>query len=110
MRKERKTISSQRVKGMGNLKLSRTGDSARALAAELEEADDLIIPIEEGVFGEHHIAADIGEVLDERAEGRQSADQITCFKSAGNAVQDVAVGPLAVREAERKGLGRTVDL
>lgn len=78
--------------------------------AALEEAGDLIIPIQQGVFGEDHIAADIGEVLDGRAEGRTTRDQITYFKSVGNAVQDVAVALLAVREAERKGLGQTIDL
>lgn len=78
--------------------------------AALEEAGDLIIPIRDGVFDDDHIAADIGEVLDGRAEGRTSADQITYFKSVGNAVQDVAVGLLAVREAERKGLGQAIEL
>jgi ornithine cyclodeaminase/alanine dehydrogenase-like protein (mu-crystallin family) len=78
--------------------------------AALEEAGDLIIPIRDGLFGEDHIVADIGEVLDGRAEGRTSADQITYFKSVGNAVQDVAVGLLALREAERRGLGQTMDL
>jgi len=78
--------------------------------AALEEAGDLIIPIREGLFGEDHIAADIGEVLDGRAEGRTSAAQMTYFKSVGNAVQDVAVGLLAVREAERLGLGQTIEL
>jgi alanine dehydrogenase len=78
--------------------------------AALEEAGDLIIPIRDGLFGEDHIVADIGEVLDGRAEGRTSADQITYFKSVGNAVQDVAVGLLALREAERRGLGQTMEL
>ncbi len=78
--------------------------------AALEEAGDLIIPIADGLFGEHHIAADIGEVLSGRAEGRRSRDEITYFKSVGNAVQDVAVGLRAVREAEAKGLGTTIDL
>jgi ornithine cyclodeaminase len=81
-----------------------------AREAVLEEAGDLIIPIRQGLFGEEHIAADIGEVLDGRAAGRSSPDQITYFKSVGNAVQDVAVGLLAVREAERRGLGRTIEL
>ena len=78
--------------------------------AALEEAGDLIVPIEKGVFGEDHVAADIGEVLSGRAEGRQARDQITYFKSVGNAVQDMAVGLRAVREAEARGLGRTIEL
>ena len=78
--------------------------------AALEEAGDLIIPIAGGLFGKDHIAADIGEVLSGEAEGRQSPDQITYFKSVGNAVQDVAVGLRAVKEAEARGLGRTIEL
>lgn len=78
--------------------------------AALEEAGDLIVPIGKGLFGEDHIAADIGEVLSGRAEGRQARDQITYFKSVGNAVQDMAVGLRAVREAEARGLGQVIEL
>jgi len=78
--------------------------------AALEEAGDLIIPIRDGVFGEDRIVADMGEVLDGRAEGRTNPDEVTYFKSVGNAVQDMAVGLLAVREGEARGLGTTVEL
>jgi alanine dehydrogenase len=78
--------------------------------AALEEAGDLIIPIREGVFGADHVAAELGEILAGRAPGRTSPDQVTYFKSVGNAVQDVAVGLLAVREAEARGLGATIEL
>ena len=37
-------------------------------------------------------------------------DQITFFKSVGNAVQDIAVAQLALREAERLNLGIDIDL
>lgn len=78
--------------------------------AALEETGDLIIPIEKGVFGEEHIAADIGEILAGEAEGRTSRDQITYFKSVGNAVQDMAVALATVREAQARGLGQTIEL
>ncbi len=78
--------------------------------AALEEAGDLIVPIGKGLFGEDHIAADIGEVLSGRAEGRQARDQITYFKSVGNAVQDMAVGLRAVQEAEARGLGQIIEM
>lgn len=81
-----------------------------AREAALAEAGDLIIPIEAGIFGEDHIVAEIGEVLAGDAPGRTSADEITCFKSVGTAVQDMAVGLLAVRQAEKRGLGSLVDL
>lgn len=78
--------------------------------AALEEAGDLVIPIRDGVFDEDHIAADIGEILSGKAEGRTSPEQITYFKSVGNAVQDMAVGLLALREAEARGLGQDIEI
>lgn len=60
----------------------------------LEEAGDLIIPIREGLIGEAHIRAEIGEVLAGLAPGRRSEDEVTLFKSVGNAVLDVAVAGL----------------
>ena len=62
----------------------------------LEEAGDLIIPLREGLIGPGHIRAEIGEVLAGTAPGRQSEDEITLFKSVGNAVEDLAVAGLVL--------------
>lgn len=43
-----------------------------------------------GLVGDHHIVGEIGEVLDGRLAGRQSADQVTAYKSLGHIVQDLA--------------------
>ena len=43
-----------------------------------------------GLIGDHHIVGEIGEVLDGRVAGRQSADQVTAYKSLGHIVQDLA--------------------
>ena len=43
-----------------------------------------------GLIGDDHIVAEIGEVLSGKVEGRQSADQITAYKSLGHIVQDLA--------------------
>jgi ornithine cyclodeaminase len=43
-----------------------------------------------GLVGDDHIAAEIGEVLAGLKEGRQSADQVTVYKSLGHIVQDLA--------------------
>jgi ornithine cyclodeaminase/alanine dehydrogenase-like protein (mu-crystallin family) len=45
---------------------------------------------EAGLIGDDHIVAEIGDVLSGRIEGRQSADQITAYKSLGHIVQDLA--------------------
>jgi len=62
----------------------------------LEEAGDLIIPLRENLIDEGHIRAEIGEVLAGLKPGRTSEDDITVFKSVGNAVQDLAVASLVV--------------
>jgi ornithine cyclodeaminase/alanine dehydrogenase-like protein (mu-crystallin family) len=62
----------------------------------LEEAGDLIIPLRQGLIREDHIRAEIGEVLAGLAPGRRSDDEVTMFKSVGNAVEDLAVAGLVV--------------
>ncbi|MEO0564764.1 MAG: ornithine cyclodeaminase [Chloroflexota bacterium] len=56
-----------------------------------EEAGDLIIPRDAGQFADEDIVAEIGQVVAGDVQGRTSDDQITFFKSVGNAVQDAAV-------------------
>ncbi len=58
--------------------------------AAQQEAGDYLIPLAEGVFDHRHIVGEVGEVLGGRIPGRQSADQITLFKSLGLAVEDLA--------------------
>ena len=43
-----------------------------------------------GLIDDSHVVGEIGEVLDGRLEGRQSAAQITVYKSLGHVVQDLA--------------------
>lgn len=43
-----------------------------------------------GLIGDDHIVAEIGEVLAGRKAGRQSAEEITVYKSLGHVVQDLA--------------------
>jgi ornithine cyclodeaminase/alanine dehydrogenase-like protein (mu-crystallin family) len=62
----------------------------------LEEAGDLIIPIREGWIDESHVRAEIGEVVAGLKPGRRSSDEVTLFKSVGNAVLDLAVASLVV--------------
>lgn len=76
----------------------------------LEEAGDLIIPMRAGVFAEEHIAGELGEVVSGRVAGRTSDDEVTFFKSVGNAVQDMAVANAAYRAARERGLGTEIDL
>ena len=55
----------------------------------LAEAGDLLIPMEEGRVTPSHIVGELGEVLEGRAPGRSSHEEVTVFKSLGMAVQDL---------------------
>jgi ornithine cyclodeaminase len=72
----------------------------------LAEAGDIVIPIKEGAIDASHIAGEIGDVCGRRIPGRQSAGEITIFKSLGMAVEDVAAAHLAFERASERGLGR----
>lgn len=76
----------------------------------LEEAGDLIIPLRDGTITEDHILGELGELVLGKFEARTSDDEVTFFKSVGNAVQDMAVASAAYRGAREKGLGQEVDL
>ena len=74
------------------------------------ETGDLIIPRDDGLITEDHVQAELGELAAGTKSGRESAEEITLFKTVGNAIQDVAVGSLVLEQAERRGLGSVVDL
>jgi alanine dehydrogenase len=44
-------------------------------------------------------------VLEGMEPGRTSPDEITCFKSLGVAIEDLAAAELAISIAERDGIG-----
>lgn len=59
--------------------------------AALSEAGDIVIPIHNGIISPNHIHAELGEIIQGTKSGRTSKNQITVFKSVGNAVQDLAM-------------------
>jgi len=79
-------------------------------SAALEEAGDLIIPLQNGDITLKHIAAELGEVVSGIHPGRTSPLQITFFKSVGVAVQDAAAASIAISNALSNGLGSTISL
>ena len=78
--------------------------------ASLVEAGDLLIPMEKGLMTEENIHAELGEILAGSKAGRESAEEITLFKSVGVAVQDVAAARTALDAARRLGLGTQLAL
>lgn len=56
----------------------------------LKQGAEFLRAKEAGLVDDDHIAAEIGEVLAGQREGRQSAEQVTAYKSLGHIVQDLA--------------------
>jgi len=77
-------------------------------AAALQESGDIVMGIQEGRFGEDHIAAELGQVAANPSLGRTAADQIIIFKSLGMAVEDVAAADLAYRRANKMERGAAI--
>ena len=76
----------------------------------VNEAGDYLIPLREGVIGDDHIVAEIGEVAAGVADGRTHADEITLFKSLGLAVEDLAAAHWIHLRAIETGAGTPVPL
>jgi ornithine cyclodeaminase len=58
------------------------------------ETGDLAIPLKEGVISIDDIYSDLFELCKEKKAGRQSEEEITCFKSVGHALEDLAAAKL----------------
>ena len=76
----------------------------------LEEAGDLIIPLNKGLICREDVQGELGEIVSGKKEGRKTREEITYFKSVGNAVQDISVAQAVFRRAVEKGIGREIDL
>ncbi len=76
----------------------------------LAEAGDLIVPVRKGIITEDDIYAELGEIAAGLKPGRERDDEITYFKSVGNAVQDVSVARRVLEKARELGLGREVEI
>ena len=76
----------------------------------VSEAGDFLMPQREGAIDESHIQGELGEIVLGQNPGRQSAEEITLFKSLGLAIQDVASAHYVYKRALGKGMGTWVEL
>jgi ornithine cyclodeaminase/alanine dehydrogenase-like protein (mu-crystallin family) len=81
-----------------------------SVEACLQEAGDLIIPFNKGLIRREDIQGELGEIVSNRKPGRRNPQEITYFKSVGNAVQDISVAQAIFLKAEDKSLGREIEL
>jgi alanine dehydrogenase len=75
----------------------------------LNEAGDIQIPIEEGVYSADDIHGELGEVINGTIAGRESDEEITLFKSVGLAIQDISCASLVYDQAKEQGVGLEFD-
>jgi alanine dehydrogenase len=73
------------------------------------EAGDLVAALDQGVI-EWIDVAELGRVVAMRTLGRQSAQDITLFKSLGIGLEDIAVAKKVYEKAKEAGIGRWLDL
>jgi ornithine cyclodeaminase len=78
--------------------------------AALEETGDLQIPIQEGVFKESNIHAELGQIVNGERKGRENDREITVFKSVGLAVVDIVVAKYFYEKAIKNKVGTTIQL
>jgi ornithine cyclodeaminase len=80
-------------------------------AAALVESGDVVLGIQDGLFGADHIVAELGELLADDTIARRRGDtDVTIFKSLGLAVEDVTAAQLAYDRAVERGVGQTLTL
>ena len=56
----------------------------------LKESGDIVIPLQNGTLKKEDIKADLFQLCGNQKTGRQSAKEITVFKSVGHALEDLA--------------------
>ncbi len=58
------------------------------------ETGDLAVPLKEGTITIDHLKSDLFELCKNQKEGRKNKDEVTCFKSVGHALEDLAAASL----------------
>lgn len=74
----------------------------------LGEAGDLMAAVRDGVFPADAIHAELGDIVVGRVAGRDTAEDITLFKSVGVAIEDVACAAFVYEQARKRGLGHAM--
>ncbi|UGY10392.1 ornithine cyclodeaminase family protein [Phyllobacterium pellucidum] len=70
----------------------------------LKEGGDIVQPIKAGVVSKEHVIGDLFDLTRGTMKGRQSAEEITLFKSVGAALEDLAAGILVFEKANAASL------
>lgn len=65
------------------------------------ETGDLVIPLKEGVITRDKVLSELFELCQSKKEGRKDDREITCFKSVGHALEDLAGAKLVFDAYEK---------
>lgn len=90
--------------------VTRAGIYVDSYEGALNEAGDLLIPLEQGHLQREEIRGELAELVSGDVPGRQSDNEVILFKSVGLAIEDTATAVLAYRNALWRGLGTEVEL
>lgn len=63
-----------------------------------KESGDILIPMQNGILKEKNIQADLFELCKGEKKGRKNSKEITCFKSVGHALEDLAAAKLIYKK------------
>jgi alanine dehydrogenase len=75
----------------------------------MTDAGSFIAAVDAGRVTEADIAAELGEVVAGRSQGRESADDITIFDSGGTGIETVASAALLYERARESGRGSEIE-
>jgi alanine dehydrogenase len=80
------------------------------LETVLHDCGDVVLPLKQGEMEQSAILGGLGEILTGKIKGRTTESEITLFKSAGVAVQDLSASDYIYKKALRKGAGAVVKM
>lgn len=99
---------------MQELPLNAICDAAKIVVeskeSALEEAGDLVIPIQAGKFSKDAVHGELGQIISGVLPGREREDEVTIFKSVGLAIADIVIAKYLYDKASKNKAGVTVDL
>lgn len=74
-------------------------------SAVLQEAGDIIIPLESGLISKDDFTGELGDVLSGKIKGRESNEEIIVFKTVGIGVQDLISAKNIYKNSLSKNVG-----
>ncbi len=83
---------------------------ADTLDGVLGEAGDILQPIDRGEYSKERMTGELGQLINGTAPGRESADEITFFKTVGSAVLDLVTAQRILEKAQSLNIGLKAEI